>query len=177
MPTESTEEAAGGASTISLQRPTAEDGKRVHALVRECQPLDENSLYCNLLQCTHFSATSIAAVAEGALVGFISGYIRPDQPDTLFIWQVAVSKRARGCGLGKRMLASLLKRPETADVRYVETTITPDNDASWGLFRSFTRQHNTSAQESVLFESHRHFGGKHKDEHLLRIGPLGHLQK
>lgn len=171
---ESTEEAALAASTIALRKPTADDGKRVHALVRDCKPLDENSLYCNLLQCTHFAGTSVAAVANGELVGFISGYIRPDQQDTLFIWQVAVGQQARGRGLGRQMLGELLKRPETTKVHFIETTITPDNDASWGLFRSFTRHHNTSAEESVLFESLRHFGAKHKGEYLLRIGPLGH---
>lgn len=161
------------AGTVTLRMPTAEDGRRVHALVRASQPLDENSLYCNLLQCTHFAKTSIAAVAGGALVGFISGYIVPDRAQTLFIWQVAVSAQARGRGLGKRMLGGLLQRPQMAGIDYIETTITPGNDASWGLFRSFAKQYNAAVAESVLFESHRHFGGGHKDEHLLRIGPLG----
>lgn len=170
---ESIEESAPAGTAIALRVPTAEDGKRVHTLVGECRPLDENSLYCNLLQCTHFAGTSIAAVAGDVLVGFISGYLLPDRPDTLFVWQVAVSGQARGRGLGRRMLAGLLERPQTTGVRYVETTITPGNEASWGLFRSFAKQCNASAAKSVLFESQRHFGGGHPDEYLLRIGPLG----
>src|SRR5690606_42164986 len=65
-------------------------------LVARCQPLDTNSVYCNLLQCSDFADTAIAAEdANGQLVGFISGYRPPSRPDTLFVWQVAVDASMR----------------------------------------------------------------------------------
>lgn len=164
-------------SAILLRSPTADDAARLHRLVAECPPLDPNSLYCNLLHCTHFSGTSVAAVLQDSqgrerLVGFISAYIPPAQPDTLFVWQVAVSDEARGQGLAGRMLDEILERPACGDVRYVDTTITPDNQASWGLFQSWARNHGASASSQVHFERERHFGGRHDDEHLMRIGPF-----
>lgn len=157
---------------IQLRVPRAEDGAPLHRLVADCPPLDPNSLYCNLLQCSHFAGTSVAAERDGRLVGFISGYVPPVQPDTLFVWQVAVSGAARGAGLGKRMLRHLLERPQCGEVRFLETTITPDNEASWGLFRSLARDLNAAVESRVLFERERHFGGAHDDEMLLTIGPF-----
>ena len=42
-------------SLPNLRVPTAEDGSAIWELVRSCKPLDENSMYCNLLQCDHFA--------------------------------------------------------------------------------------------------------------------------
>ncbi|MDA3870409.1 MAG: diaminobutyrate acetyltransferase, partial [Gammaproteobacteria bacterium] len=89
---------------IELRKPISTDGAAVHRLISQCPPLDTNSMYCNLLQCTHFADTSVAAVQENELVGFVSGYIVPQRADTLFVWQVAVGDKARGQGLAGRML-------------------------------------------------------------------------
>lgn len=158
---------------IALRQPLPEDGPALHHLVAGCPPLDPNSLYCNLLHCTHFAATSVAAVAaDGALLGFISAYIPPAQPDTLFVWQVAVAPAARGQRLGGRMLDALLQRPACAQLRYIDTTITPGNAASWGLFQAWACRHGAQTKQQLHFERQRHFGGQHEDEMLLRIGPL-----
>lgn len=157
---------------IALRAPRAEDGAAVYQLIADCPPLDTNSMYCNLLQCAHFSATSVAAELDGNLVGFISGYIQPDKPDTLFIWQVAVGEKARGQGLAGRMLKEILARPACAAVRFIETTITPDNRASWALFESLTNKLGTELQRSVMFERQQHFAGQHETEMLARIGPV-----
>jgi len=57
---------------------------------------------------------------SGELVGFVSGYILPNKVDTLFVWQVAVSEKARGQGLAKKMVSSLLERSNCSGVRYIE---------------------------------------------------------
>ena len=164
-------------TAITLRLPKAEDAANLHRLIAECPPLDPNSLYCNLLHCTHFSATAIAAVRHDSqgqehLVGFISGYIPPGQPDTLFVWQVAIAQEARGQRLAARMLDAILERPVCAAVRYIDTTITPGNQASWGLFESWARQHDAPTSSTLHFERDRHFAGHHDDEHLMRIGPF-----
>ena len=167
-----TDSATDNQDDITFRKPESQDGSRVHKLISECKPLDENSVYCNLLQCTHFADTSVAAEMDGDLVGFISGYIPPKQQNALFVWQVAVHEKARGKGLAKRMLAELIEREESADVQFIETTITPDNEASWGMFRSFAYQRSMPTEEFILFDSRIHFAGEHNDEYLLRIGPF-----
>ena len=165
-------EARDKSAQVLLRRPVSEDGADVHQLIGNCPPLDTNSLYCNLLQASHFSATSVAAELNGELVGFISGYIVPERPDTLFIWQVAVAEQGRGMGLAGRMLREILARPACTEVCHLETTITPDNDASWALFRSLARKLEANCVDSVMFDRERHFNGQHDSEMLLRIGPF-----
>ena len=160
---------------IVLRSPCAEDGRAVHDLIAQCPPLDRNSLYCNLLQCCHFADTCVLAQhanERGELAGFVSAYLPPDRNDTVFVWQVAVAPTARGIGLAHRMLIELLTRPRCAGVNLLETTITPDNQASWALFESLARSLAASWSSVPLFERDRHFGGRHETEMLVTIGPF-----
>jgi len=157
------------AAPITIRRPTGADGEAVWALIRACKPLDENSLYCNLIQCDHFGDTCILAEIEGQVVGWISAYLLPSDPETLFIWQVAVSGRARGRGLGRKMLFALLERDACAGVMRLQTTITPDNDASWGLFRGVARRLGARLTDKPHFTRDNHFGGRHATEHMVTI--------
>lgn len=158
--------------TPSLRVPLPEDGESVHRLVEACPPLDPNSTYCNLLQCTHFADTSVAAEIDGELVGFISGYFIPGRNDTLFIWQVAVGEKARGQGLAGKMLQHIIRRPQCERVAYIETTITETNTASWRLFERLAKTLSAKLESSTMFDRDTHFAGKHDSEFLVRIGPL-----
>lgn len=164
--------AQADAAPITLRAPVAEDGAAVYELIAQCPPLDTNSMYCNLLQCSHFSTTSVAAELDNELVGFISGYIQPQKPDTLFIWQVAVGEKARGQGLASRMLRDILDRSTCQHVNFIETTITPDNRASWALFESLANKLGAELNRSVMFDRQQHFAGQHETEMLVRIGPV-----
>lgn len=157
---------------LELRAPLPSDGHQLNQLVAASPPLDSNSVYCNLLQCLHFADTSVAAVLDGRLVGFISAYCPPNEPETLFVWQVVVAKPMRGSGLAKRMLHWLIEQPGTEQALGLATTITPDNRASWALFESFAQDCDALPVKSVLFQRDRHFAGQHDDEYLLRIAPL-----
>ena len=165
-------EAVGGSAAISLRTPIPTDGAAVHSLISRCPPLDQNSMYCNLLQCTHWAETCVIAERDGRAVGFVSGFLVPERADTLFVWQVAVAEEARGAGLAGRMLDALLERAACADVTRLETTITRDNAGSWALFRRFAQRHDAALEESTLFDRERHFAGGHASEVLARIGPF-----
>ncbi|RMF09737.1 MAG: diaminobutyrate acetyltransferase [Alphaproteobacteria bacterium] len=155
-----------------LRPPKPEDGISVSRLISACPPLDENSLYCNLLQCSHFAQTCALAEHRGGIDGFVSGYIPPGQPDTLFIWQVAVAAAGRGQGLAKRLIRHILERPVCRNVRFLDTTITSDNRASWAMFEGLARTLDAPTTTRVMFDREAHFDGRHASEHLLRIGPF-----
>ena len=155
-----------------LRHPQSTDGYQVNRLIDRCKPLDTNSTYCNLLQCLHFADTCMLAESQedGALLGFISAYRKPAEPNTLFVWQVAIDKRARGKGLSRTLLTQLLASDACAGVTHLETTITADNAASWGLFESFAgRQATDSGTRHLLFDQQRHFNGDSPSEILFRI--------
>jgi len=156
----------------AFRQPTAEDGSALFELIRSCPPLDTNSMYCNLLQYSHFAETAMLAEQDGKLVGSVTGYRLPERPNTLFVWQVAVHPSARGTGLARRMLGALLERPQHRNIDCVETTITEDNQASWRTFKRLAEQFDAPYETQPGFERDRHFDGQHSSEILMKIGPL-----
>ncbi|WP_116599198.1 diaminobutyrate acetyltransferase [Primorskyibacter marinus] len=162
---------------LEFRKPTAKDGSNICDLIEACKPLDENSMYCNLIQCDHFADTCIVAEQDGQIVGWISGHIPPSQEDTLFVWQVAVHPDARGIGLAGRMLADLIERDELDDVKQIQTTITGDNDASWGLFKGFAKRIGADVSDEPHFTRKDHFDGRHATEHMVTIAFREALRK
>lgn len=158
--------------TVRFRSPSALDGYAVTALIKSSPPLDNNSAYCNLLQCSHFAHTCVVAESDDCILGWVSAYIPPNQNDHIFIWQVVVHPEARGKGLAKHMLHALFSRKALAEVRYLITTITQDNEASWGVFENFAKLHQLNLSKSPHFEKERHFQGVHDTEFLVEIGPF-----
>ena len=107
--------------------PDATDAPKITQLIASSPPLDTNSAYCDLLQCTDFRETCILAERGEKLLGWISGYRPPVSPERFFIWQVAVASEARGEGLALKMLGQLLNRPAVSGASMLTTTITEDN--------------------------------------------------
>ncbi|MFT7227929.1 MAG: L-2,4-diaminobutyric acid acetyltransferase [Methylophilaceae bacterium] len=160
------------ANLIKLRSPTVLDGYAITTLINSSPPLDSNSSYCNLLQCSHFSQTCVVVELNGSIVGWLSAYLPPDQPGVIFIWQVVVHKNARGQGLVKNMIYELLSREDLLGVRFLNTTITEDNQASWRAFESFAKSHQLALNKSPHFEKELHFKGVHDNEFLVEIGPF-----
>ncbi len=148
------------------------DGAALYGLIAACPPLDLNSIYAYLLQCLHHSQTSVVAEIDGKLVGAITAYIPPQQPDTLFVWQVAVASEQRGQGLGRRMLQHLLTECiGQRNLSWMETTISPSNIASNKLFTNFALQHDAGCSITTLFAADDFGESGHEEERLYKIGP------
>lgn len=154
----------------AFTRPTAADGTAIWRFVRAAGTLEPNSAYAYMLLGAHFSATSIVARRGEEVVGFVWAYLLPDRPDTVFVWQVGVAERSRGHGLGAAMLDAILRRPSCADARFLEATVTPSNDASMALFRSFARRRGAPIALSTAFDSRQFPDPHHESEMLLSIG-------
>lgn len=148
------------------------DGAPMWRFVQEAGVLELNTAYSYVLLCEHFGHTCMVAEDEqGEMMGFVLSYIPPRQPDTVFVWQVGVSPKARGKGLGRRLLDAVVALPACADVRFMEATVSPDNEPSQKLFRSFARRRDAACEESEFFTEDL-FPGEHEPEHLFRIGPF-----
>lgn len=153
---------------MSVEAPEITDGVACWRLAAASRVLDVNSRYAYVLWCRDFADTSVVARKDGAVIGFITGYLRPSDPATLLVWQVAVDEQARGSGVAAAMLDALVGR---VPARHVETTITPDNAASVALFTAFARRAGAALQRSELFGSDL-LGADHEPELLFRIGPI-----
>lgn len=157
---------------IQLRMPEDKDAPALWALITSSPPLDPNSRYAYLMMCRYFASTCVVAENEDGLVGCITGFVAPDRPDTVFVWQVAVAKSARGTGLAQSMLDGLLKRDACRRVRAMETTVTPSNEASRRMFQRFAERHGAALTEGRGFSASLFGEAKHEEETLLRIGPL-----
>lgn len=162
---------------VILDSPRLEDGAVLWRIARDSRVLDLNSSYSYLLWCRDYADTSIVARdspgAAGSPVGFITGYARPQAPQTLLVWQVAVDDSHRGRGLAGAMLDALVRRArQRQGTDHVETTITPDNVASQRLFTSFAERHQAPLTREVLFDAGAFPERGHEPEVLYRIGPI-----
>ncbi|MGQ4385360.1 diaminobutyrate acetyltransferase [Streptomyces sp. SAS_270] len=164
---------------LRIDRPEVADGAALWRIAKDSRTLDLNSSYSYLLWCRDFAGTSVVARdEEGTPVAFVTGYVRPERPGTLLVWQVAVDAAHRGRGLAAAMLDGLTARVAAEQtLTSVETTITPGNTASERLFTSFAARHGAGVEREVLFDAGQFPAGPHEahdPEVLYRIGPLPH---
>ncbi|MBO0854595.1 MAG: diaminobutyrate acetyltransferase [Nocardia sp.] len=137
----------------------------------DSQVLDANSSYAYLLWCRDFAETSVVAEVDSRVAGFVTGYLRPQAPDTLFIWQVAVDQAFRGRGIAVSMLDNIVEAVGAQDVSVLETTVSPDNEASLAMFAALARSRGAEMSRHTLFEP-QDFPDGHESEDLYRIAPL-----
>ncbi|MBW8740913.1 MAG: diaminobutyrate acetyltransferase [Streptomyces turgidiscabies] len=168
---------------LQIDRPVVADGAALWRIARDSKVLDLNSSYSYLLWCRDFAATSaVARDPGGSPVGFVTGYVRPDRPRTLVVWQVAVDADHQGRGLAASLLDALARRVGAEQgLTTLETTITPGNTASERLFTSFAQRYGAPVEREVLFAAALFpsdpagLDGPHDPEVLYRIGPLPDL--
>lgn|SRR5690625_11518 len=156
-------------SDAVFRPPTAADGNRMWEIARDSGVLDLNSPYAYVLWGAEFSASSIVVEVEGRVVGFVTGFLRPSEPDTIFVWQVGVDADQRGKGLAARLLHRLMDRTEAehGTVR-LRTTISPDNEASKRTFGAVARDRGmTLSSEDYL--GAELLGEGHEPEDLYTI--------
>lgn len=156
---------------VTFAPPEPADGGALWRIARDSGKLDLNSSYFYLLWCRDFAATSVVARGGGSPAGFVVGYLRPDAPDTFVVWQVAVDAAHRGGGIAKAMLHHLADRLIPRGARFLEATVTPDNEPSARLFAAFASDRATNMRRDLLFDA-ASFPDDHESEVLLRIGPL-----
>ncbi len=154
--------------TVRSGPATPADGAAMWELADE-STLDSNSPYAYILWGDHFGRTSRVAHDEAGLIGFVMGFRPPEKPDTLFVWQVGVSPRARKTGLASRLIEEIWSVNE--GLHYLEATVTPDNIASERLFRSFAERHEAAVETTVHYGEELFPVGDHEAENRFRIGP------
>ncbi|MEV7278864.1 diaminobutyrate acetyltransferase [Streptomyces sp. NPDC093111] len=160
---------------LTIGRAEVADGAELWRIARGSGDLDLNSPYSYLLWCRDFAdTTAVARDASGRPVGFVTGYLRPEAPRTLFVWQVAVEDSHRGTGVAGALLDALSARVAAEHgLSLVEATVTPGNVASDRLFRSYARRHGAVVTREVLFPpaAFPPADASHEPEVLYRIAP------
>ena len=133
--------------------------------------LDVNSPYAYVLWAEYFGATSLVATDASRrprVVAFVIGFRPPADPHDLFVWQIGVHGAMRGGGVGSQLLDRLTRLTSAS---HLVATVTPENQASAALFRTFAARHGAPVTETPLFGAEL-FPGGHEPEVRFRIGPI-----
>lgn len=167
-------QAQTNAGALEIRPPAACDAAGVWKLVDATPALDTNSRKAYRLLCTHFADTGLVAYLGSGLVGFVLGYPRPDDGATAFVWQMGVAGEARGRGLGAHLLAAWFARcARRSDVRFLEATVAPGNQASRALLSSFAARHGAPIHERVAYPAAvLPEGADPESEIAVRVGPV-----
>lgn len=171
-----TSAAHAGQDTVTTKQavfraPTPQDGHAVWKLVENTPGLDSNSPYHYVLWFRDFADGSLVATVDDELVGFLTGYRRPDEPETYFVWQTAVNSRHGIPFLGVKLFQAAADHQVANGARYVEATVSADNKAIIMVLKQYAKKHSALVETRVLFSSNL-FSDSHHDEVLYRIGPL-----
>ena len=162
-----------GGDDVAFRAARVSDAARIWQIVNDSGVLDRNSSYAYLLFCRHFGATSVVAELAGEVGGFITAFRPPGREEVVFVWQVAVDEALRGRRVARRMLHALVRLPGCEGVRFLETTVTPSNEPSRKLFRSFARHESAECSVGTGFTADQFPEGGHEAaEELFRIGPF-----
>lgn len=155
---------------LRYRAPKKSDGAQMWRMVKESGKLDLNSPYHYLTMSHWFSDSCRLAEdpLDDQLIGMVTGFRLPAQPETLFVWQIAVDDRYRGRGIAIRLLDELMADSE---VNFVEATISPSNHSSKRLFEKWAAARQALIIVSEGFNENC-FPEQHEREDLYRIGPL-----
>ena len=162
---------AAKTAEIVYDKPVVEDGAAMWKLVNE-STLDQNSPYKYIMMCEFFQETCVTAKENGELVGFVTAFIPPEKPDVIFVWQIGIGENQRGKGIATGLLRELTNRTISDDVRYLEATVTPTNEASKALFKGFADKNDVTCTVAPCFDKNLFPGDDHEEELTYRIGPL-----
>nr|WP_281241707.1 diaminobutyrate acetyltransferase [Sediminibacillus albus] len=154
-----------------FDKPAVEDGAAMWELVNN-STLDQNSVYKYIMMSEFFSETCVIAKENNKLVGFVTAFIPPERQDVVFVWQIGVASDQRGKGIASKLLEELIDRDACRDVRFVEATVTPSNDASQTLFRRLARKYETECEVTEFFSEDLFPMDDHEGELSFRIGPI-----
>ncbi|MFD2646263.1 GNAT family N-acetyltransferase [Devosia albogilva] len=146
------------------------DNDQIWSLTRSMPLLEEHSPRSIRLQATHFAGTSAVAERGGEVLGWATGYVLPEQTDTLFLWQVCVSDDAQGDHLGSRLVVDVLSRPACDRVTTLQCTIRHDDEPSWDLFTSIARRLKAQMRQIEPFDRRQQSSGL--TEYSVSIGPF-----
>ncbi|MFQ5507924.1 MAG: diaminobutyrate acetyltransferase [Leptospirillia bacterium] len=160
-------------AALCFREPREADAAAMWRTVRDSGVLDPNSPYCYLLLCRDFASTCAVAEVADEVVGFVTAYVPPNQPDTLFVWQIGVAETFRNNRIATLLLAQLLGREACRGITHIETTITPSNHASRALFEGLARPLGAALTEVPGFGAELFPEAGHEPEIRYRIGPLG----
>jgi L-2,4-diaminobutyric acid acetyltransferase len=104
-----------------------EYASKVLKLMRSSGGIDHHTDY-TLWQAAYFDPELFfTALVDKRIAGYLFGR---STKDSILLWQIAVDRKERGKGIGKKLVSALIHYAKNNNFSSIITTITPDNIAS-----------------------------------------------
>jgi len=148
---------------ITFRRPTEDDYSRISRVMDDWWGGRSMAALLPRLWLQHFTGTSwLAETADGALAGFLIGFMSPDRPDTAYCHFIATSPNLRKRGLGRALYERFFADARAAGRTRVTAITWPANRLSLAFHRALGFEvqqgpgsqnlYGTPAQASYDFE-------------------------
>lgn len=125
---------------IKIDTHKGTDFLNIHNLAGEIDGIVQHPGHVYKIMADHFGDTFFIAREDNDIdiLGFMMGFISRKMKGELFIWQIAVSEKAQGKGLGSKLLQHTIDyASKTDDCNAVIATVETYNTASQKLFEKF----------------------------------------
>jgi len=152
-----------------LRAPEADDAGRIADLADGFASGEAYAPQGDLMSNAAFRDTSVVAELEGELVGGVTAYRLPYDPQTLFIWHADVAETARDQGLSSLMMGYLMRQEACVGVTRVQTAIAPMDERAWTLFRHFARWQRSHMEIQMFITQALTPFAQHETDHLVTI--------
>ena len=122
---------------IAFRRPTEADYPRINGVMDEWWGGRSIAGMLPRLWLQHFTGTSwLAEMEDGALAGFLIGFMSPDRPDTAYCHFIATNPNLRQRGLGRALYERFFADARADDRTRVMAITWPANRLSLAFHRA-----------------------------------------
>jgi ribosomal protein S18 acetylase RimI-like enzyme len=122
------------AGDIRFRRPSEADYPSISRVVDDWWGGRKVDVLLPRLWLQHFTGTSwLAETADGALAGFLIGFLSPDHPDTAYCHLLATNPNLRRRGVGRALYEHFFEDARAGGRSVVRAVTWPANRASLGF--------------------------------------------
>jgi len=113
------------------------DVDEIRKFVKHSKPLDLHTAFTYWTLFKYFGDTCFVLEKKGRIIGFISGLLSSNQPNTLYLWQIGIDPDYRGNRYAEILLKRVVEAARAKDCKGLQITIAPENRSSYRLFSRF----------------------------------------
>jgi diaminobutyrate acetyltransferase len=137
--------------SVVIRRAREEEFLDVYRFISSCGVLETYGEHFFRIVIRYFGSTSYLAERDGAIIGYMWGFLTQEDPETFFLWQIGVDPATRGEGIGGLILERAEADLAARGCRRIELTIDPANHPSRRLFEK-RGYRNVSAEHGETIE-------------------------
>ena len=139
--------------TTTIRKANGSDFLKVYQFVSNCKPLENYSEHFYKIILRYFGNSCFVAEYNNSIIGFIMGFISQTHNKTYFLWQIGVTPKMHGKGIGMKLLKSVEMELMKIGCERIELTIDPKNTPSLKLFEKAGYKNISEKEGSTLIIS------------------------